>query len=52
MLKIFGVNFLKTRNFGMVRLCLKVTNCKEQKVDPMEKTIKVVDVQLIDDKFY
>ena len=25
MLKIFGVNFIKTRNFGMARLCLKAT---------------------------
>ena len=25
MFKIFGVNFLKTRNFGMARLCLKAT---------------------------
>ena len=24
--KIFGVNFLKTKNFGMARLCLKATN--------------------------
>ena len=28
MFKIFGVNFLKIRNFGMARLYLKVTICK------------------------
>ena len=26
MFKIFGVNFLNTRNFGMARLCLQATN--------------------------